>query len=117
MSKTFGVGMMAVGIICLVSSMFEFFTLDMWEIPRFSWLPFVGMPLIFFGFVLLGPHIQRYWLKRNGDIIRDSMKLMGQGLQEGLGEEIHCPKCNSTNKRSANFCAHCGTPLQKGEYQ
>ncbi|MBN6188698.1 zinc ribbon domain-containing protein [Aneurinibacillus sp. BA2021] len=117
MSKTFGVCMMAVGIICLLISMFEFLTLDMWETPRFFWLFFVGASLIFLGFVLLGPHIQRYWLKRNGDIIRDSMKLMGRGLQEGLEENLTCPECNYPNKLSANFCSHCGTSLRKGAYR
>ncbi|MFT9847781.1 zinc ribbon domain-containing protein [Aneurinibacillus sp. REN35] len=112
MGRSLGAGMVGLGIICVIVAFFEFFTLDMWETPKLFWLFFVGTPLMFIGFIILGPHIQRSYLQRNSDMIRDSMKLMGEGLRSGLEESRTCPKCTAANKHVANFCSHCGASLQ-----
>jgi hypothetical protein len=92
--------------------MFEFLTLDMWENPKYFWLGFVAMPLIFIGFVLSAPRIQRFFLDRQRDNLRETMKVMGEGLREGLNVPCkNCEKCNHRNEASANYCSHCGTAL------
>jgi len=82
----------------------------MWEEPKYFWLSFVGMPLIFIGFVLSDSRIQRFLLKQQRDNIRETMKVMGEGLREGLNEPNKiCEQCSSRNEASANFCSHCGS--------
>ena len=90
--------------------MFEFFALDMWEQPNYFWLGFVGIPLIFIGFVLSGSHIQRFLFNQQRDNLRETMKVMGEGLREGLRDPNKiCGKCSRGNDTSANFCSHCGS--------
>jgi len=110
LSKNLGPFILIIGLGCLAFSMFEFFTLEMWEEPKYFWLSFVGMPLIFIGFVLSGSRIQRFLLNQQRDNIRETMKVMGEGLREGLSQSNKiCEKCSRRNEASANFCSHCGS--------
>ncbi|NGQ94511.1 hypothetical protein G3578_04870 [Brevibacillus sp. SYP-B805] len=112
MSKNFGLFILIAGFVCLGFSMFEFLTLDMWETPKYFWLAFVALPLLFFGFVLSAPRIQRSLLNQQRDNIRETMKVMADGLREGLhATNKICEKCNHRNEASAIYCSHCGTAL------
>jgi ribosomal protein S27AE len=100
------------GLGCVGFALFEFFTVDMFEMPRYDWLPFIGIPLMFLGFVLSGARIQRFLLRQQKENIRETMKIMGEGLREGLeSHKTYCPNCGNGVDTLAKFCSNCGTQL------
>jgi hypothetical protein len=114
LAKRLGPLVFTIGFVCLGVSLFEFFTLDEWETPHLFWLAFGGMPLIFIGFVLSGSSIQRFLLHQQRDHIRETMKVMGEGLREGLKETNKtCSNCSIFNETFANYCSNCGASLHK----
>jgi hypothetical protein len=110
--KTFGVFLLLTGFGLLGFSMYDFFTLDTWEDPKYFWMGFVALPLIFIGFVLNGQRIQRAMFEQQKDNLRETMKVMGEGLREGLSPESkYCPSCGKSVKSEDKFCSSCGKPL------
>ncbi|MFD2443788.1 zinc-ribbon domain-containing protein [Bacillus sp. CGMCC 1.16607] len=107
---------MLAGIGGIGFAMFDFFTLDTWEQPKYFWMFFVGAPLIFIGFVLNMGRIQRVMLDQQKDTLKETMKVMGEGFQEGLNsvEKIDgkfCSNCGKGVRKGDKFCSHCGTSL------
>ena len=47
MFRTLGPIILGAGILCVVIAGVDFFTLDFFEEPKYSWLFFVGLPLLF----------------------------------------------------------------------
>jgi hypothetical protein len=85
--KNFGILLVLLGISLIGFAMYDFFTLDLWEEPKYFWMFFVGMPFIFIGLVLNGGRIQKAMLNQQKDNIRETMKVMGEGLNAGLKSE------------------------------
>ncbi|WP_391201355.1 zinc-ribbon domain-containing protein [Psychrobacillus sp. L4] len=111
--KLIGPFIVLVGIAGLSFALYDFFTLDFFEMPHYSWLPFVSMPLIFVGFVLTGVAYRKKIQKLNEDILRDQMKAVGQGLKEGFSESGHfCSACGHQAERTAKYCSECGKELK-----
>ncbi|MCA1029692.1 zinc ribbon domain-containing protein [Bacillus timonensis] len=112
--RLLGILLLLGGFGCLGFSIFDFFTLQGMEEPKYFWLGFVGMPMIFIGFVLNGSAIQRYMFNQQKDTLRDTMKVVGEGLREGLEPEstsAFCTKCGHSVKRTDKFCSSCGGSL------
>lgn len=110
--KNLGVVLLFLGVGMLGFSMVDFFTLDQWEEPKYFWMGFVAMPLIFIGFVLNGPRIQKVMFNQQKDILKETMKVMGEGLNEGFRSgEKYCPKCGNGARKEDEFCSSCGSSL------
>jgi hypothetical protein len=104
------------------------------EPPRYFWLVFVGMPVLFVGIVLcmlgffgsftgyvLGEAapVQKdafnYFATGTTEGVRAMAGALGEGLAGGLSAgprpTVRCPRCNEANDADARFCKHCATPL------
>jgi hypothetical protein len=107
--KFIGPLIILLGFVFLGVSLFDFLNTSGFESPKYFGLGFVGMPLIFIGFITAGPQIQRFLLRRNKESIRESMKIIGEGLREGLNVSDHyCSNCGHNLEQTANFCQKCG---------
>jgi hypothetical protein len=81
-----GVGLMLV-IIGMVSFFSHFGTFD-FEPPRYFWCAFVGLPLLFFGFVVchfgyMGS-ILRYMMGETAPVAKDAANYLGENIQPGV---------------------------------
>jgi hypothetical protein len=93
-----------IGFVFIGISMFDFFTLDTSEEPKYFWMFFVALPLIFIGFVLNGPRIQKVMLEQQKDTIRETMKVMGEGLSEGINPvSKYCRNCGKCAPKEDKF--------------
>ena len=104
------------------------------EPPRYFWLTFIGVPVLFVGIVLsmlgfLGSFTRyvvgeaapvqkdafNYLAKGTTEGVKAMASAMGEGLAGGLSagtrETIRCPRCNQGNDADARFCKHCAAPL------
>jgi hypothetical protein len=107
-----GVFLAFLGVGLMIVAGYDFFTLDLWEEPKYFWMFFVGMPLLFVGFVLNGPRLQRIMLEKQKDTIRETMKVMGEGINAGLNKvDKYCPHCGEGSAVDDNFCSKCGKAL------
>lgn len=121
-----GLGFMIVGFLDLVN------TMRTSEPPYKFWCFFVGMPLLFVGFVLskfaflgavsrytanevapVGKDVVNYMARGTKDAIRDVAGAIGTGLREGTtgAATTGCPACHTQNNPSARFCTGCGAAL------
>jgi len=96
--------------------------------PRWFWLGFVGLPLMFAGGVMsmfgwLGA-MARFQAREGAPVagetfnymsgeVRDGVRDLAGAVGEGLrGEGLKvCAKCGGRNNRDANFCQSCGAKL------
>jgi len=109
-----GIMLVIIGIVCFGYTMFEMSTGGIFEDPKYTWLPFIGIPLMFVGSVLSGPRIQKFLLRREEKNIREAARIMGQGLREGMqGNSVFCTNCGQSIGEKANFCGYCGTKIVK----
>jgi len=109
-----GIVLVIIGIVCFGYSMFEISTGGIFEEPKYTWLPFIGIPLMFVGTVLSGPRIQKFLLRREEKNIRKAAGIIGQGLREGMqGNYAFCTNCGQIIDEKGNFCGHCGTKIAK----
>jgi len=104
--------------------------------PKLFWCGFVGMPLLFAGFVLSSygymGKVMRYTAEETAPVGKDTFNYLadgtregiktvagaiGQGLREGgLGGSqtvVRCHKCNALAQAEAKFCGQCGQSLDK----
>jgi hypothetical protein len=110
--KNLGVVLLIIGFVFIGIAMFDFFTLETWEEPKYFWMFFVALPLIFIGFVLNRPRIQKAMLEQQKDTIRETMKVMGEGLNAGINPvEKYCSNCGNGAPKEDKYCSKCGTAL------
>ena len=104
--------------------------------PRLFWCFFVGMPLVWLGFVLssaaFAGAVGRYMAGESAPVAKDTANYLADGTKEsvktiatavgegfssgaGLAKQIlvRCHKCNETNEATAKFCKSCGASLAK----
>lgn len=111
--KKIGPFMIIIGLAGLGFSIFEFLTLDFHEEPKFFWMSFAAIPILFIGFVLTMPAIQRKYLRENEDILKEQTRIIGEGLKEGfVGKQKDCPTCGHSMNINAKFCSECGSSFK-----
>jgi len=107
---------------------------------RFTWCPFVGMPLAFLGGVMtmagFAGAVFRYQAAELTPVGKDAFNYLASGTREGVrsvasaigdglrqGEDaagcavtvLRCRKCNAENDAEAEFCDECGEALVKSK--
>lgn len=123
------------GLLCLIGGMVSFFSAFGGDgPPRFFWLCFVGMPLMFVGGVLsklgyLGA-VARYVAGEAAPVATDTInyvadetrgavetvaksaaKGIAEGTESGRGLTSYCPHCGMGVKPDFQFCPKCGKSL------
>jgi len=127
-----------VGLICTIICLANFFWCsNSHEPPRYFWLGFVGLPLMFFGGVLsqygfLGA-VARYVAGETAPVAADATnyvaeetkgavetvarsaaKGMVEGIEAGKAAPANfCPQCGFAVKPDFKFCPGCGKSLSK----
>jgi hypothetical protein len=123
-----------VGLICTLGGMVSFFaSFGSFEPPRYFWLCFVGMPLMFVGgvfcqFGFMGA-VARYVAGETAPVAADTINYMAdetkdavetvaksaaKGIVEGIATEksgadtLYCPHCGFAIKADYQFCPKCG---------
>ena len=124
----------------MVISMVEFFSLfGSSREPRFIWMPFLGIPLLFVGGVMtqfgyMGK-VARFMAQEMAPVGKDTFNYMADGTQEGVktvaaavgqglaaggvalggkaATKVRCHKCNALAEDGAKFCPQCASPLGK----
>jgi len=125
--RLLGPVLLVIGAICLIVALIDFFTLQYFEEPKFFWLFFVALPVIFFGFILTGlgygGAMAKYQTEEYAPVAKDTfnylaaetasgVKEISKAIQEGTSTSSNtCPKCNEKNPIHAKFCNHCGEKL------
>ncbi len=136
--RTFGPIILIVGIILLATSLFDFFTADMWSPPTLVFLPFIAMPLMFVGSVMtmfgyMGT-VARYQASQMAPLAKDVTNYLLDGTRDSVSQTIGsvvreikgtkapevqaesrkpCPFCGEVPNQTAVFCDSCGRPLTK----
>lgn len=120
--------LLVIGVICLIVALIDFFTLQGFEEPKFFWLFFVALPILFIGFVLaglgFGGAIAKYESREYAPVVKDTInylatetasgvKEISKAIQEGASSthSMTCSKCNEENPIHAKFCNDCGEKL------
>src|SRR5690606_36938297 len=84
-----GPALLAVGILLVLIGLASFFAaMGSFEPPRFFWCAFVGMPLMFVGFVMtmfgyFGA-VQRYIAGESAPVAKDMVNYLGENTQPGV---------------------------------
>ena len=117
------------GVVCLIIAMVDFFTLDFFEEPKYFWLGFVGMPIIFIGSIVTyagyGQDAAKYMSREMAPVTSETFNYIAEETQEGVetvakavqrgkAEVVQakkCPNCQTLNKVDANFCNECGASI------
>lgn len=56
--------------------------------------------------------LQKVMLEKQKDNIRETMKVMGEGLTAGLNKtDKYCPDCGAGSAIDDNYCSKCGKSL------
>ncbi|GAA0327810.1 hypothetical protein GCM10008967_17880 [Bacillus carboniphilus] len=111
--KIIGPFMIIIGLAGLGFSIFEFLTLDFHEEPKYFWMSFAAMPIIFVGFILTMPAIQRKILRENEGLIKGQSRIIGEGFKEGfVGKQKYCTNCGHSQNINAKFCSECGASFK-----
>ncbi|NDI36543.1 zinc ribbon domain-containing protein [Chengkuizengella sediminis] len=122
------------GVISIVIAMVDFFTLEGFEQPKYFWLMFVGLPLIFVGLVIsglgYGSAVARYQSREYTPVVSDTfnhlskqssdgIRNISKAIREGASQEtdsqtksLQCSKCGMVNEKDAKFCKNCAQSLQ-----
>ena len=123
------------GLVLVVIALVDFFSaFGGSEPPRYFWCGFVGLPLMWLGFVLssagFAGAVQRYLAGESAPVAKDTANYLaretkegiqtvaaavGEGLaagrREGSSNFIVCPQCRQANEPDACFCKACGAAL------
>jgi hypothetical protein len=123
--------LLLIGVACLGTAMFDFFTLEGFEQPEYFWLFFAGMPFLFVGFVLtglgFGGSVAKYQSREYAPVAKDTFNYLAKETTSGVenisraiqtGQERtitgrQCPNCHTKNEENANFCYECGSKLNQ----
>jgi hypothetical protein len=131
--RTLGPILVLIGLLLLIIGTADVFSASMSYEPRYFWLNFVGMPVLFVGIVMcmmgyLGA-VARYTAGEAAPVQKDAFNYLATGTTEGVrtmagavGEglaggmsaaarTVPCPRCQCHNDLDARFCKNCATPL------
>jgi len=129
MFRTVGPLLLVCGIVCIIIAMVDFFTLDFFEEPKYFWLGFVGMPIIFIGSIVTyagyGQDAAKYMSREMAPVASETFNYIAEETQEGVEtvakavqrgkaevvQAKQCPSCQTLNKVDANFCNECGASV------
>jgi RNA polymerase subunit RPABC4/transcription elongation factor Spt4 len=127
-------------ILLIVISMVDFFScFGSMRTPRFIWMPFLGIPMLFVGGVLsqfgYAGKVARYMAQEMAPVGKDTFNYMadgtkdgiktvatavGQGLAQGaaalggaMGAKVTCRTCKALVDAAAKFCPQCGGAMTK----
>ena len=118
-----------IGVIMMIIAFVDFFTLDMFEEPKYFWMFFVGIPLVAIGSFLsslgYGADIARYRTREMAPVVKDTFNYLANETKEGVEaiadavqkgkskviEAKECSYCHELNKMDAKFCNECGRKL------
>jgi hypothetical protein len=128
---------LGLGVICTSTAFIDFvLAVNGRGEPKLFWMAFIGMPMMFFGFVLTSAGFMgaahRYVANETAPVAKDTLNYMADGTKEGIqtiatavgtgirtgmsgqaAPQVRCHKCNHANDAHARFCQQCGTPLGK----
>ncbi|KGR78993.1 zinc ribbon domain-containing protein [Ureibacillus manganicus] len=120
---------LVVGAICMLIAFIDFFSaFNEFEGPKYFWLFFVGMPLLFVGIVLtqagFAGAIAQYGSREIAPVAKDTFNYLASETASGVKEiskaihegtnsthSITCVKCNAKNSSDSKFCKQCGDKL------
>jgi RNA polymerase subunit RPABC4/transcription elongation factor Spt4 len=138
--RVLGPIILGLGALLIVISMIEFFSLfGSMQTPRFLWMPFLGIPMLFVGGVLsqfgYAGKVARYMAQEIAPVGKDTFNYMADGTQDGIqtvaaavgkglaeggvalggkgATKVRCHKCNALAEEGAKFCPQCGSALAK----
>lgn len=119
--------LLMIALACMIVAAIDLFTLQGFEEPKYFWLFFVGIPLIFFGFTLtglgFGGSIAKYQSREYAPVAKDTfnylakettagVKEISKAIQQGnTSKLLNCHHCHHQNQLDANFCKECGEQL------
>ena len=126
--RMLGPACLIIGVVCMVVAAIDFFTLQGFEEPKYFWLFFVALPMLFIGFVLsglgFGGVMAKYQSREYAPVAKDTFNYLAKettsgvreisnAIQQGsaLNRSITCPNCQHDNPNSSNFCKACGGKL------
>ena len=104
------------------------------EMPRYFWCAFLGLPLLAVGMAISGyafmGRVYRYQAGEIAPVQKDTFNYLAEGTKDGvkgiataIGEgvaagmgsararSVRCGKCNHENEPDARFCKNCGRAL------
>ena len=127
--RTIGPLLLVSGVVCLIIAMVDFFTLDFFEEPKYFWLFFVGMPIIFIGVIVTNAgyaqDAAKYMSREMAPVASETFNYIAEETQEGVEtiakavqrgkaevvQAKQCPSCRTLNILDAKFCNECGQAL------
>ncbi|WP_192797334.1 zinc ribbon domain-containing protein [Psychrobacillus glaciei] len=110
--KFIGPFIFLIGIAGLAFYFYDLFTSTSSEGPEYFWVGFVAMPVIFVGVILTAFAYRANITKLDEDLLRNKMRVVGQGLKEGLSDSGHyCSNCGHPSELDAKYCSECGKEL------
>jgi hypothetical protein len=133
--RVLGVAILIIGLVFEIIGLASFFlSFGHGGFPRLFWCCFIGLPLIWLGFVLCGVSflgaVARFMAGESAPVAKDTFNYMADETKEGVktvasavGEGMaagaaaarpkikSCPACQATNDAEARFCNQCGKAL------
>lgn len=120
--------LLIVGGIMMLVAFIDLFTLQGFEEPKYFWLFFVSIPVLFIGFMLsglgFGGSIAKYQSREYAPVAKDTFNYLSKETTTGVKEisnalqlenvpaqSLVCPDCNQQNPVNAKFCNECGEKL------
>lgn len=120
--------LLIVGGAMMLVAFIDFFTLQGFEEPKYFWLFFVAIPLLFVGFILsglgFGGSIAKYQSREYAPVAKDTFNYLAKETTSGVKEisnalqlesastdNFACPHCNQQNTVNAKFCNECGEKI------
>ncbi|NLD26927.1 MAG: zinc ribbon domain-containing protein [Acholeplasmataceae bacterium] len=114
--KFWGFMCLFIGLTCLIIGLVDFFSAwGTFEMPKYPWLDFVALPLIFSGLVMIAFGYMRQYASPSSSQV-DPFKDTNNYLFDGSKNEdasIKCPFCGESNDHDATYCDYCGKKLKK----
>jgi hypothetical protein len=124
--RLLGPVLLLIGAACMIIAFIDFFTLQGFEEPKYFWLFFVALPVIFVGFVLsglgFGGSVAKYQSREYAPVVKDTFNYLAKETNSGVSEVsraikqesvLTCRRCQKQNASNAKFCNGCGENLVK----
>ncbi|MEO4055158.1 zinc ribbon domain-containing protein [Solibacillus sp. CAU 1738] len=126
--RILGPTLLIISLVCMIVAAVDFFTLQIFEEPKYFWLFFVAIPLLFVGFTLsglgYGGNLAKYQSREYAPVAKDTfnylakettvgVKEISNAIQQGnkSNQSLNCLNCHQQNPINAKFCNQCGEHL------